>query len=97
MALWAGLCSVYLYAAEKPPQPPVFPPAEDPYAKGVYANGIIESYLPNGENINIFPEVLGIVTQVAVAEGAKVKKGTPLIILDSSIQTATVAQQKASA
>ena len=53
--------------------------------------------MPNGENINIFPEVPGTVTQVKVAEGAKVRKGQPLVVLDYSVQAATVAQQKAQA
>ncbi len=93
----AGILSARIYGARKPPLPPVFPPAQDPYAKGIYANGIIESSLANGENINIFPEVAGTVTQIPVSEGDTVSGGTSLLLIDDSIQKATVEQQKASA
>lgn len=93
----AGIVSAQIYGSRKPPLPPVFPPAENPYAKGVYANGIIESYLPNGENINLFPEVAGTVAEIPVSEGDRVSKGTKLLAIDDSIQRAVVEQQKASA
>ena len=44
MGLVGALVSAYLYSRQKAPQPPVFNPAANPYAKGIYANGIIESY-----------------------------------------------------
>ena len=75
----------------------MFPPAQNPYSKGVYANGIIESFQSNGANINIFPEVSGTITRILVAEGATVARGTPLLLLDDSIQKAVVEQQKAQA
>ena len=59
--------------------PPAFNPAANPYAKGIYANGIIESVQAQGENINIYPEVAGPITQVLVAEGATVRKGDLLL------------------
>ena len=93
----AGLASAYFYGARQPSLAPVFPPAQNPYSKGIYANGIIESYQSNGANINIFPEVLGTITQVLVAEGAAVAQGTPLLLMDDSIQRAVVEQQKAQA
>gem|GEM_PF-98731 len=77
--------------------PPVFSPASNPYAKGIYANGIVESYQTNGENINIFPEVAGVVKEIYVAEGQSVARGTPLLWIDDSVQRATVAQQQAQA
>jgi HlyD family secretion protein len=92
-----GLASAYLLGAREPPPPPLFTPAQNPYTKGVYANGIIESYQSNGANINIFPEVPGTITQVLVAEGAAVARGTPLLLIDGSIQKAVVEQQKAQA
>lgn len=93
----AGLASAYFGGAKGQAPPPVFPPAQDPYSKGVYANGIIESYQSNGENINIFPEVSGPITRVLVTEGATVSKGTPILLIDDSVQKATVEQQKAQA
>ena len=92
-----GLISAYISGIRKKPLPPAFTPAQNPYAKGIYANGIIESYQSNGANINIFPEVPGTVTKILVTEGQTVPKGTPLLLLDDSVQRATVEQQKAQA
>lgn len=93
----AGLVSAYLNGMHKKPLPPVFNPAPNPYAKGIYANGIIESYQANGENINIYPEVSGTVAKILVSEGAMVRKGTPLLIMDDSVQRSIVGQQKSQA
>jgi HlyD family secretion protein len=92
-----GLASAYIYGARKKPLPPAFNPAQNPYVHGIFATGIVESYQSNGANINIFPEVPGAITQILVNEGAKVCKGEPLLLLDDSVQKATVAQQKAQA
>ena len=92
-----GLVSAYLYSVQKTTLPPVFNPAPNPYAKGIYANGIIESYLTNGQNINLYPEVAGTITRILVAEGATVSQGTPLFALDDSVQRATVEQQQSQA
>ena len=97
VGILAGIVSAYIYGAEKKPQPPVFNPAPNPYAKGVYANGIIESYQTNGENINIYPEVSGTVTRILVAEGQSVRRGMPLLTMDDSVQRATSQQQKSQA
>jgi HlyD family secretion protein len=93
----AGFYTAYNLGQEKKALPPVFSPASNPYAKGIYSTGIIESYQMNGANINIFPEVSGPVTRILVTEGAKVARGTPLLQIDDSIQQATVEQQKAQA
>jgi HlyD family secretion protein len=95
IGLLIGLVGAYIFGIEKKPQPPVFTPASNPYAKGIYAEGIIESYQPNGENINIYPEVPGTVVHILIAEGATVKKGNPLVLIDDAVQRATVEQQKA--
>jgi HlyD family secretion protein len=92
-ALW----SAYVYAVPSKPQPPVFSPAPNPYSQGIYANGIVESYQANGENINIYPEVSGSIARVMVAEGQQVTRGTPLVQIDDSVQRATTEQQKAQA
>jgi HlyD family secretion protein len=93
----AGFVSAYVYGIQKKPPPPVFNPAPNPYARGIYANGIIESYLPNGSNINIFPEVQGVITEIGVVEGGAVQKGAALLQMDDSTQRAIVGQQKAQA
>jgi HlyD family secretion protein len=93
----AGLVSAYLHGLERKPQPPVFNPAPNPYAQGIYANGIVESYQSHGENINLYPEVPGTVVRILVAEGQRVTRGTPLFELGDSVHRATVEQLKAQA
>lgn len=97
VGLVGGLASAYIYGVQKRALPPAFTPALNPYAKGIYANGIIESYQSNGANINIFPEVPGTITKILAAEGQMVQKGNPLVLLDDSVQRATVEQQKSQA
>ena len=89
-----ALASAYIYGQQKAPLPPVFSPPTNPYASGIYTNGIVESDQGSGENINIYPEVSGRVTQIAVHEGDRVKAGQPLVIVDESVQRAAVAQQQ---
>ena len=89
--------SAYVYAVPSKPLPPVFTPASDPYAHGIYANGIVESYQANGENISIYPEVAGSVVRILVAEGQAVTQGTPLVQIDDTVQRATADQQKSQA
>jgi HlyD family secretion protein len=92
-AVW----SAYVYAVPSKPLAPVFNPAPDPYAQGIYANGIVESYQSNGENINLYPEVAGSIVRILVAEGQAVTQGTPLVRIDDTVQRATVEQQKSQA
>jgi HlyD family secretion protein len=77
--------------------PPVFNPAADPYAEGIYAEGIVESVQPSGSNISMYPEVAGTVKQILVTEGQAVHKGQPLLLVDDSIQRATAEQQSSQA
>jgi HlyD family secretion protein len=97
LGVLGALGSAYVYAVPNKPLPPVFNPAPDPYAQGIYANGIIESYQTNGENTNIYPEVAGPVVRILVTEGQSVTQGTPLLQIDDTVQRATVEQQKAQA
>ncbi len=97
MGILAGLLSAYLYGIEKKPLPPTFQPASNPYEKGIYANGIIESYQSNGANINIYPEVSGRVLQIHVDQGNSVRQGAPLILIDDSVQRGITEQQKSQA
>jgi HlyD family secretion protein len=97
MGILAGFVSAYVYGIKTKPLPPAFNPASNPYEKGIYANGIIESYQTSGENINIYPEVPGAVTKILISEGENVNAGISILMLDDSVQRATVEQQKAQA
>jgi HlyD family secretion protein len=89
--------AAYLFSITRPPLPPVFQPVPDPYVSGIYAEGMVESVQASGENINIYPEVGGTVKAILVAEGQKVRKGEPLVLIESSVQEATTEQQKSAA
>ncbi len=93
----AALASAYLHARPSNPQPPAFQPASNPSGDAIFANGIVESYQAQGENVNIYPEVAGTVVKVLVAEGQTVTRGTPLVAIDDSVQRAQLAQQEAAA
>jgi HlyD family secretion protein len=93
----AGIVASYLFSIEKPALPPVFNPPSNPYAQGIYAEGIVESTQASGENINVYPEVPGTVKQILVAEGQAVHKGDPLLMIDDSIQRATTEQLQSQA
>lgn len=95
LGLLAGLVSAYISAEPVIAQPPAFVPAANPYARGIYANGIVESYQAHGTNISIFAEVPGPITQVFVSEGQRVRTGQPLLTIDDSVQRETTEQQKA--
>ncbi|HZR34569.1 MAG TPA: biotin/lipoyl-binding protein [Nevskia sp.] len=86
-----------VFARQAAPQAPAFSPASDPYASGIFANGIIESDQGSGQNVNLYPEVAGTVTRVLVAEGQRVDKGAPLLSLDDTVQRALAAQQRSQA
>ncbi|NTV02000.1 MAG: biotin/lipoyl-binding protein [Chlorobiaceae bacterium] len=90
-----GLGNAFFMKIRPNPQPPAFKPASNPYPKGIYANGIIESAQSSGSNVNIYPEVAGTVLRVLVAEGQKVNAGTPLLELDDRVQRATAESAKA--
>lgn len=92
IGLLAGCAVAYLSGITQPPLPPAFNPAANPYSNGIYAEGIVESDQPSGENTNVYPEVPGTVKQILVSEGQEVRKGTVLLLIDDSIQRATAEQ-----
>ncbi len=87
-----GLFSAFILGIEKPAQPPVFKPVSSPFETAIYANGMIESEQSSGENITLFPEVSGQVTQILVREGQAVKAGSPMLRIDDTVQKATTEQ-----
>jgi HlyD family secretion protein len=88
----AALVAAYIFGMQRKAQPPVFTPVNSPYESAIYANGMVESDQPSGENTNIFPEVSGPITKVLVQEGQEVSAGTPLFTIDDSVQRATTEQ-----
>jgi HlyD family secretion protein len=97
LGLLTGLASAYFLAVPRTTQPPVFNPSPNPYPRGIYANGIIESAQSNGENINLFPEISGTISTILVTEGQTVARGAPLLTIDDSVQRAVVEQQRSQA
>ena len=95
LGLTAGLVVAWFYALRVVPQPPAFSPAANPYAKGIYAEGMVEAYQNSGENINIFPNISGTIVDIPVHEGQWVRKGTVLIRFDDSVQKAAAESSKA--
>jgi len=95
--LMLAMISAYLFSRQPQPQPPLFNPAANPFSRGIYADGMIESDQAQGENINIYPEVAGPITSIVVAEGQRVKRGDALLSLDDSVQRALTGQQQAQA
>ena len=95
LGVLAALVAAYLFGVQRKAQPPVFKPVSNPYDSAIYANGIIESDQASGENINVFPEVSGPITQVLAREGQPVTAGAPLFTIDDSVQRATTGQIRA--
>lgn len=97
VGLLLALVSAFIFSEQPKVQPPLFRPAANPYARGIYSDGMIESDQAQGENINIYPEVSGPITQILVAEGQVVHRGDALLTVDDSVQRATAEQQEAQA
>jgi HlyD family secretion protein len=95
LGLAAGLIGAYVFGLHAEPQAPAFNPASNPYPKGVYAEGIVESYQNNGANINVYPNISGTIVNIPVHEGQWVQKGAVLMRFDDSVQTAAVEASKA--
>lgn len=89
--LGGGLVA-HLSGITRPPLPPVFAPPVNPYPHGIYAQGILETSQPSGSNLNIFPEVTGVVRRIFVTEGQSVRKGDTLFTIDPSVQRGTTEQ-----
>lgn len=75
-----------------PVAPPVVTPAKPPYAAYIAAAGIIET---RTLDIQIGTQVAGLVTEIDVTVGSRVKKGDPLFKLDERFLTAQLGVQRA--
>jgi HlyD family secretion protein len=95
--LLLALVSAYLFSQQPKAQPPLFHPAANPYAGGLYTEGMIESDQAQGSNINIYPEISGPIVELFVTEGQVVHRGDALLRIDDSVQRALVEQQAAQA
>ncbi len=97
LGLVGAVFGAWFFRIESRAQPPVFNPAPNPYASGIYANGIVESYQSNGANVNIYPDVPGTIRQILVKEGDAVRAGTALLVIDDTVQRAVAGQEQATA
>jgi HlyD family secretion protein len=88
LGLAAALVAAYFFGRQRQSQPPVFKPVSSPYTSAIFANGIVEGDDPSGQNINIFPQVSGPITQILVHEGQQVLAGTLLFTIEDSVQRA---------
>lgn len=86
VTFWLALCGfsilvvlVKATTAKTPVPPPLSPPADKPFSKGVGASGIIEAIR---ENTNVGVPLPGLVTELPVKVWGKVKPGDVLIKLD---------------
>ena len=75
-----------------PVAPPVVTPAKPPYVSYIAAAGIIET---RTLDIQIGTQVAGLVTEIYVAVGSRVKRGDPLFKLDDRFLTAQLGVQRA--
>jgi HlyD family secretion protein len=89
-----GLGGAYVYAG---PRVAAAAPAPSASAPGIYASGIVESDQSNGENVNLYPEVSGVITGMLVTEGQSVSKGAPLVQIDDTVQRALAEQLRSQA
>jgi multidrug resistance efflux pump len=93
LALIAISVNYLVQARERlPERPPPVQPAENPFPHTVAGAGMVE---PQTENISVGSSVPGVVTEVLVKVGQKVKAGDPLFRLDDRELKAQLAVQRA--
>jgi multidrug resistance efflux pump len=93
LALLAFAVFHVVRAQQTPPRPPpVVEPARSPYGHTVAAAGLVEAQT---ENISVGTHLPGVVTEVLVKVGQKVKKGDALFRLDDRHLRAELVYRKA--
>jgi len=88
LGIVTGFTSIYFYNGRNTPKEPIVIDY-DPYDNGIYASGILENVEPN---VDIYAEISGRVTHVAVAVGEPVKKDEKILTIDPAEQEAIVAR-----
>ena len=94
LGIVAGVVSAYVYSRKLPTQPPLAV-SRDPYPTGIYAEGIVQSEQPSGDDINIYPQVAGPAVRVYARPGTRVALGAPLLAIDDAVQRRVVAEDSA--
>jgi len=91
-----GAVSMLVFKLKKPqPAPqPLVEPSRAPYADSIGARGMVEAV---DENVRIAPLLPGLIAEVYVKVGDRVKKGDPLFRQDTRDAEARVANQRAQA
>ncbi|MBL0869168.1 MAG: efflux RND transporter periplasmic adaptor subunit [Phycisphaerales bacterium] len=84
--------TVMSQSQEKPRPKPIAEPARSPYADSVAGSGIIEA---STRNIAVGTNIAGIVSEVFVEPGAKVKAGDALMRIDDRTLRSELATRKA--
>jgi RND family efflux transporter MFP subunit len=91
-----GIVAVTLLVFKlKKPQPapqPLVEPSRAPYADSIGGRGMVESI---DENVRVAPLLPGLITEVYVKVGDRVKKGDPLFLQDTRDAQSRVAAQHA--
>jgi len=82
-----GIYRVIVMSRTQPPPPPLYTPAASPFPASVAASGIIEAL---EENIEVQPQVAGLVNKIMVSRSQHVRYGDPLFHLDDRAQQAAV-------
>jgi len=87
-----GILAAVQSARTLTPTPMVSEAPAPPYETFVAGAGMVEA---NTENISISTQIAGVVSQIQVQIGSKVKKGDPLFTIDDRATRATLATQQA--
>src|SRR6266581_2926617 len=91
-ALTFGVISVVRSQPRHEATSPPSPPPASSYAQTVAAVGLVET---STENIAVGTEIAGVVTNIFVDVGSRVKAGNPLFSIDSRATRAELAQARA--
>ncbi len=92
IGILSSLILIKIIASTTPAPPPPENPAVNPYAKSIAASGIVEALQ---ENVLLGAPTAGLVLEIYVVVGNKVKIGDPLFKLDTRELDADLLVQKA--